>query len=303
MSIIQIKNLTKRYGNITAVDSLNLDIEEGEIFGFLGPNGAGKTTTIKSMTGLIRPTNGDVRIGEYWVSENKRKATVNVGYLPENIKLYDNLTGRETLDFFADVRNVDKNEKDELLAKVDLIEAADRKVGEYSKGMLQRLAFAQSLLGNPSFLILDEPTSGLDPEGTALVKDVVREYAEEEGTVFFSSHILPNVQEVADRVGIITKGELRAIDTVDNLRDKLELPSELSLVISEDVKEILTVLDRTEFIQNFHGKGNKLTVSCESKDKIKVIHLIEEQDVEIIDFTTDHGDLEDIFLKYAGGDV
>ncbi len=302
MSVLQIKDLTKIYSNITAVDSLNLSVEKGEVFGFLGPNGAGKTTTIKSMTGMIRPTRGDIRIGDKWLSKDRRGATINVGYLPENIKLYDNLTGRETLNFFAEVRNVDNSNIDDLLGKVDLLDVADRKVGEYSKGMAQRLAFAQSLLGNPPILILDEPASGLDPEGTAVVKEVVKNYSRKGGTVFFSSHILPNVQEVADRVAIITKGKLRAIDTVDNLRDRLELPAKLNLVISDDIKEILHVLDGSDIIKDFHGKDNKVTITCSSRDKIKVIHLLEDKGVQIIDFTTEHGDLEDIFLRYAGGD-
>ncbi len=113
MSVLQIKDLTKIYSNITAVDSLNLSVEKGEVFGFLGPNGAGKTTTIKSMTGMIRPTRGDIRIGDKWLSKDRRGATINVGYLPENIKLYDNLTGRETLNFFAEVRNVDNSNIDD----------------------------------------------------------------------------------------------------------------------------------------------------------------------------------------------
>lgn len=300
-TILQIEGLTKRYGNLTAVDSLDLEVDRGEIFGFLGPNGAGKTTTIKAMTGLLHPTEGDIRIGDKRLSKDPREATIDVGYLPENVRLYDNLTGRETLKFIADVRNVDVD-IDESLEKVNLLEHANRKVGDYSKGMVQRLAFAQSVLGNPELLILDEPTSGLDPEGTVVVKEMVKEYTKSGGTVFFSSHILPNVQEVADRVGIITKGKLRAIDSVENLRDKLELPTELEIKISDDAKKVVNALEGSQLVKKFHAKGTKVTITCDSEDKMKVIHLVEDQGVEILDFNADYGDLEDIFMRYTGGE-
>ncbi|MFW6376086.1 MAG: ABC transporter ATP-binding protein [Thermoplasmatota archaeon] len=300
-TILQIEGLTKRYGNLTAVDSLDLEVDRGEIFGFLGPNGAGKTTTIKAMTGLLHPTEGDIRIGDKRLSKDPREATIDVGYLPENVRLYDNLTGRETLKFIADVRNVDVD-IDESLEKVNLLEHANRKVGDYSKGMVQRLAFAQSVLGNPELLILDEPTSGLDPEGTVVVKEMVKEYTKSGGTVFFSSHILPNVQEVADRVGIITKGKLIAIDSVENLRDKLELPTELEIKISDDAKKVVNALEGSQLVKKFHAKGTKVTITCDSEDKMKVIHLVEDQGVEILDFNADYGDLEDIFMRYTGGE-
>ncbi len=300
-TILQIEGLTKKYGNLTAVDSLDLEVDRGEIFGFLGPNGAGKTTTIKAMTGLLHPTAGDIRIGDKWISKDPREATIDVGYLPENVRLYDNLTGRETLGFIADVRNVDVD-IEESLGKVNLLEDADRKVGDYSKGMVQRLAFAQSVIGNPRLLILDEPTSGLDPEGTVVVKEMVKEYTGRGGTVFFSSHILPNVQEVADRVGIITKGKLRAIDSVENLREKLELPAELEIKISDDARKVVNALEESELVKKFHAKGSKLTITCNNEDKMKVIHLVEDQGVEVLDFNADYSDLEDIFLRYTGGE-
>lgn len=300
-TILQIEGLTKRYGDLTAVDSLDLEVHRGEIFGFLGPNGAGKTTTIKAMTGLLHPQEGDIRIGDKWISKDTREATINVGYLPENVRLYDNLTGRETLEFIADVRNVDVD-IDDSLGMVNLLEHADRKVGDYSKGMVQRLAFAQSVIGNPRLLILDEPTSGLDPEGTVVVKEMVKDYTQKGGTVFFSSHILPNVQEVADRVGIITKGKLRAIDSVENLRDKLELPGELKIKISDNARKIVSALEESELVKKFHAKGNEVTVTCDSENKMKVLHLVEDQGVEILDFNTDYSDLEDIFMRYTGGE-
>lgn len=300
-AVIDIQNLTKNYGDIVAVNSLDLDVNEGEVFGFLGPNGAGKTTTIKTIMGLIKPTNGEVSVNGKSLKARRREATIGVGYLPENIELYDNLTGRETLKFFAEVRHVSKDEIEPLLEKVELKEASDRKVGGYSKGMVQRLAIAQALLGSPPLLILDEPTSGLDPRGTSMVKGIVRDYTRNGGTVFFSSHILPNVQEVADRVGIISKGKLQAVDSVENLRDDLNIPSKLHIQISGDRRMVIDVLRSDERVDNVFTRGDWLTVVCKSDHKRAVMRSIEDQGVDIVNFSTEEGDLEDIFMKYAGG--
>ncbi len=300
-SVISIKGLIKRYGELKAVDSLDLDIEKGEIFGFLGPNGAGKTTTIKAIMGLLSPSEGSIRVMGKDLKKEKRVATSRVGYLPENIDLYDNLTGRETLEFFADLRDVNTKEVQELLEKLNLTHAADRKVGGYSKGMVQRLAFGQALLGRPPLLILDEPASGLDPEGTAQIKKMVKDYADDNKTVFFSSHILPNVQEVADRVGIIVGGRLRALDSVDELRKELEMPARLNVTISQNIENVGNVLEKSSAVQKFQGKGNRVTVVCDNEDKKKVLDIIEDSGVDILDFSTEESDLEEIFMRYMGG--
>lgn len=300
-SVISIKGLIKRYGELKAVDSLDLDIEKGEIFGFLGPNGAGKTTTIKAIMGLLSPSEGSIRVMGKDLKKEKRVATSRVGYLPENIDLYDNLTGRETLEFFADLRDVNTKEVQELLEKLNLTHAADRKVGGYSKGMVQRLAFGQALLGRPPLLILDEPASGLDPEGTAQIKKMVKDYADDNKTVFFSSHILPNVQEVADRVGIIVGGRLRALNSVDELRKELEMPARLNVTISQNIENVGNVLEKSSAVQKFQGKGNRVTVVCDNEDKKKVLDIIEDSGVDILDFSTEESDLEEIFMRYMGG--
>jgi ABC-2 type transport system ATP-binding protein len=298
-TVLDIKNLTHNFGDVVAVDSLTLSVRKGEVFGFLGPNGAGKTTTIKSILGLLKPTSGQIKINGISVRDNKRKSTIDVGYLPENLVLYDNLTGRETLQFFVDLKSASKREVEELLEKLDLKPAADRKVGGYSKGMVQRLAIAQSLIGKPSILILDEPTSGLDPEGTSLVKDIVKDYKSKGKTVFFSSHILPNVQEVADRVGIIRQGKLQALNSVEKLRENLEMPSKLHISLSDNFERILNQLEENDMIIGFYGKDKKLTVKCKREDKMDILKTIEKQGFEIRDFSTEESDLEDIFLRYT----
>lgn len=299
--MIDIKGLTKKYGDLLAVDTLDLRINKGEVFGFLGPNGAGKTTTINSILGMIKPTDGDIRVMGRSVLENRRKAVVGVGYLPEYLQLYKNLTGRENLEFFADLRGVPQREVGRLLKEVGLVDAAERKVKGYSKGMAQKLGLAQSLLGNPPLLILDEPTSGLDPGATTMVKRVVRNYADNGGTVFFSSHILPNVQEVADRVAILMNGRLRAIDTVDNLREKLELPSKLRLSLSGDYRHVIRYLNKDRRIKSFQGDGKQLWITCESNHKTDIIREIERKGLKVLDFASHEGDLEDIFLRFTNG--
>lgn len=299
MAIIELENLTKKYGSLVAVDSLSLRVQKGEVLGFLGPNGAGKTTTIKTMLGLLKPSAGNVYLRGKNVQEQRREATVNIGYLPEQVQLYENLTGRETLNFLKEVKGASKGEVRTLLKKVGLLDAADRKVGEYSQGMEQRLAIAQSLLGSPSMLVWDEPAAGLDPRGVALVKEIVKNYASNGGTVFFSSHILPNVQEVADRVAILVDGQLKALDSVQNLREKIKVPSKLRLVLSEKFTEIEEVLKASKKVRSFSGQNNQVTITCQNTDKREVMDLIEQHGVDILDFSTETGDLEDIFLTYV----
>lgn len=299
MSVIEITDVTKKYGNLMAVDSLSFHVEKGEVFGFLGPNGAGKTTTIKTMLGLLKPTAGNVYIQGKNVHKQQRTATVNVGYLPEQIQLYENLTGRETLNFFREMRGASNDEVPELLKRVDLLDAADRKVGGYSQGMAQRIAIAQSLLGSPSILVWDEPAAGLDPRGVALVKEIVKNYVKEGGTVFFSSHILPNVQEVADRVAILVNGHLRALDSVQNLREKIKPPAKLHLELSENFSRVEDALKASKKVKEYSGQNNRVTITCENAEKRAVMDLVEQEGVEIIDFSTETKDLEDIFLTYV----
>lgn len=299
LSVIEIKDLTKKYGKLRAVDSLSLTVEEGEIFGFLGPNGAGKTTTIQTVLGLLKPTAGEVYIHGKSVQKHRRLATTGIGYLPEEVTLYENLTGQETLQFFANVRNVSKDEIENLLKKVDLLHAADKKVGKYSQGMVQRLAIAQSLIGTPPVLVWDEPTAGLDPQGVSILKKIVKNYTKDGRTVFFSSHILPNVQDVADRVGILVKGKLRAVDSVENLRDKLGLPTKLLLELSDSYTKIEGILNASDKVKQYSGWGKHVTITCNNEDKRDIMKLVEKHGVKIIDFSTKTGDLEDIFLSYV----
>ena len=235
-SVIIATELTKRYGRFTAVDRLNLSVRQGEIFGLLGPNGAGKTTTILMLLGLTEPTSGTVRVAGRDPVRDPLGVKSVVGYLPDNVGFYPNMSGRQNLRYTASlnrIRSREANERiDALLEQVGLAQAADKRAGKYSRGMRQRLAIADALVKRPSILILDEPTIGIDPEGVRDMLAMLERLREEEGmTVLLSSHLLHQVQEVCDRVGIFVGGHLIAAGPVPELERQLASEDELETEI------------------------------------------------------------------------
>jgi len=214
--------LTKRFGSLTALDTLDLAVPRGELFGFLGPNGAGKTTTIKLLTGLLRPTSGSATIGGFSITERPLDAKRLIGYVPDNPFLYEKLTGREFLSFMADLYSVAHAGRadriDSLLARFDLAEKRDELIQGYSRGMRQKIALAGALIHDPSVVFLDEPTAGLDPKSARLMKDVLRSLCRGGAAVFVSTHILDVAERMCDRFGIINRGKLIATGTMDELR-------------------------------------------------------------------------------------
>ncbi|MEI8356078.1 MAG: ABC transporter ATP-binding protein [Deltaproteobacteria bacterium] len=224
MNVIEFTEITKVFRGkkgfiVNALKSMSLQVAKGEVFGFLGPNGAGKSTAIKILLGLIRSTAGSARI--MGVDVNECSARLSVGYLPENPSFYDFLTGEEYLRFVGRSFGMDpsllNSAGDRILRRLDLWEARKRPIRGYSKGMVQRLGLAQTLIHDPAVYILDEPMSGLDPIGRALVKEIIRELKELGKTVFFSTHITADVEAVCDRVGVINKGTLLTVDTVASI--------------------------------------------------------------------------------------
>ena len=213
---------TKKLRKVHALSQLTLTVGQGEVFGFLGPNGAGKSTTIKSLVGLIRPTAGTAHI--FGVPVNRPPARKRVGFLPENPSFYDFLTAREYLSFVGSAFGMDKSSiathSDHVLSLLDLQAAAKRPIRGYSKGMVQRLGLAQTLLHDPDLYILDEPMSGLDPIGRALVKDIILDLKKQGKTVFFSTHITADVETVCERVGIIVGGVLQTVNSVQSVLEE-----------------------------------------------------------------------------------
>ena len=221
--MLKLKLVSKSYGSgPKAVDSLDLHVRSGEIFGFLGPNGAGKTTTIKMVVGVLRPDEGSIEIGGADLAKQPTAAKVKTGYVPDEAALWDKLTGVEYLNFMGDVYGVPGDEREErvkpLLDMFEMTRAAPDPIGSYSRGMKQKIALVGSLIHRPSLWILDEPMMGLDPRSSYLLKELMRAHVNEGGAVFFSTHVMEVAERVCDRVGIIHKGKLIASGTVEELQ-------------------------------------------------------------------------------------
>lgn len=222
MSAIELKNLTKKYGSLTAVNNLNLEIEKGEIFGFLGPNGAGKTTTIKLLSGLLKPTSGTAKILGFDIQVNPIEAKSYIGLIPDEPNIYEKLTGREFLRFMGNIFKVENTvivkKTAELLKIFDLQDRADELIQVYSHGMKQKIAIAGALIHSPKIIIFDEPTIGLDPKSARTIKDILKYRAESGDCIFMSTHILEIAERMCDRIGIINNGNLIAVGNMDELR-------------------------------------------------------------------------------------
>jgi ABC-2 type transport system ATP-binding protein len=222
-AVIEINDLYRSFKthfwqkNTPALKGVTLEIQEGEIFGFLGPNGAGKTTTIKILTGLIKPDSGSVAV--FGQPPRSREVRKRIGFLPELPYFYDHLSGFELLDLHVHLINLKSSRDDihELLSKVGLKDAGSKRIRSYSRGMLQRLGCAVAIMGDPDLLILDEPLSGLDPIGRKEIKDLIFEQKTKKKTVFFSSHILPDVEEICDKIGVIIKGQIVRVSSLTDL--------------------------------------------------------------------------------------
>jgi len=228
LPILELQNLTKRFGDFTAVDHLNLEVNAGEIFGLLGHNGAGKTTTINVIVGLLPPTEGTAKVNGHDIATEPIEARRNIGLMPDSAGVYFNLTGRQNLSYFGELANLPTKVTDErtneLLKLVKLDDWATVKAGKYSRGMKQRLGIAQSLIRDPSLLIYDEPTLGIDPEGTREIRDTIYELAKTRGkTIVLATHLLGEVSRLCDRVAIMGHGKLLAVGTIPELRSQLQL--------------------------------------------------------------------------------
>ena len=223
--MIQYENISRNYGRKEAVKRLDLTVRPGELLAFLGPNGAGKTTTIKMTVGLLRPGTGTVRVCGIDVSSNPREAAGHLGYVPDQPYLYEKLTGREFLQFIVDMRGMDRSLAQERISQqieaFSLEEFIDDLTERYSHGMKQRVVFASALLHSPDVLIVDEPMVGLDPKSMRMVKDLLRDQAAQGTTVLMSTHTLDVVEEIADRIGILDRGELLFLGTLKELKQRL----------------------------------------------------------------------------------
>jgi len=298
--LIVAQGVRKHYGSIHAVDGVDLDIRSGELFGLIGHNGAGQSTLFKMMLGLIPATSGDIRIdGARVTGRDFRAVRRTVGYLPENVVLYDNLTGLETLWFFARLKGVSPKEAGPTLERVGLAHAAKRRVREYSKGMRQRLGFAQALLGKPRILFLDEPTTGLDPEAIRGFYTTLRQLRSEGVTTVITSHILAEMQERVDRIAIMTAGKVQACGTVQDLREQEDLPLWFSVrVAKEDFEMVRTALSDLQ-VDAIEAHDDHVKVRCRREAKMAVIEALARLGDRVHDLTVREPSLEDVFFGFS----
>lgn len=299
MAAIELDEVTKRYGDVLAVDGVDLTVEEGEVFGFLGPNGAGKSTTINMLLDFVHPTVGKMRVLGHDAHEESVAVRQRTGVLPEGYDVYGRLTGRQHLEFAIESKGTD-DDPDAILERVGIADDADRKAGGYSKGMAQRLTLGMALVGQPDLLILDEPSTGLDPRGAREMREIVRTENERGATVFFSSHILGQVEAVCDRVGILREGRIVAVDTVEGLREAVGTGSTLHITVDSLPDGALDAVETVDGVTSTAADGTALTVVCEDDAKTKVLTTLENEGASVADFETEEASLEELFMAYTG---
>lgn len=271
---IDIAGASKVYGHVRALDDLSLQVSQGEVIGLLGHNGAGKTTTIKLILGIIAPSSGKVEVlGSSPLGRAARTLRMQWGYLPESVSFYEQLTGREVMDYFAQLKRVGSAEREALLNRVGLTEAADRRVKTYSKGMRQRLGLAQALLGRPRLLLLDEPTVGLDPIAVRDFFAMLGDLRRQGTTVILSSHVLPGIEQHIDRVAILRAGALQACGTLDELRRQAGLPMRICASGSWPQGFWQPRLDERG-IAHYKVNGSHLEIESTLETKLDVMRLL-----------------------------
>jgi len=301
MAAIEMAGVEKRFGDVTALRGLDLAVEEGEVFGFLGPNGAGKSTTINVLLDFVRPDAGRIEVLGRETRADSVAVRERTGVLPEGFDVYDRLTAREHLRFAIDSKDAD-DDPEALLDRVGLTDAAGRRAGGFSTGMRQRLALAMALVGRPDLLVLDEPSTGLDPNGAREMREIVRTERDRGATVFFSSHILGQVEAVCDRVGILRDGELVAVDSVEGLRERSGAETTLEIDVETLPDGAVEAVRDVDGVSEVRVEGDsRLVVACEGDVKMEVLDALGSAGAEVADFTTREASLEDLFAAYTEG--
>jgi ABC-2 type transport system ATP-binding protein len=300
---IETIDLTKRYGHLTAVDKLDLRVKANTIHGFLGPNGAGKTTAIKILVGLLKPNEGIVKIFDQEVKGDKPDIRLKIGYMPELPKFPKYLTGYELLDIYGEMYGLTKIARKEqipkLLEMVGLKERGRDRIGKYSKGMQQRIGIAQALINEPELIILDEPSLGLDPVGMVEVREMVKEIAKEGTTVFLSSHLLHEVQQICSEITIINRGISLASGTLEEISARFAKLATLEVEVSEYSDAVVSELKKLPFVSQISVDGKRITIQTETKDDVRpqVSKTITSSGAVIVSMNYKTQSLEDVFIK------
>ena len=303
--IIRTVGLTKRYGEKTAVKQLNLTIKKGEVFGLLGPNGAGKTTTTLMLLGLTEPTEGFATIEGMDCTRDPIGVKRVVGYLPDNVGFYSDMTGRENLYFTGRLNglpeDVIRERTENLLERVGMTDAADKKTGTYSRGMKQRLGIADVLIKDPEVIIMDEPTLGIDPQGMRDLLRLIRELSEKDGrTILISSHQLYQIQQICDRVGIFVDGRLIACGTIEELGRQMESEGKytLELAAEPDNDALVQLMSRMEGVDSVEREGELLIVRSREDLRRKATLALAANGYTLLQLRQKGGDLDEIYSRY-----
>ena len=310
--MIEVKNITKKYGNFTAVDNINFKIEEGEIIGLLGPNGAGKSTTMNMITGYIEPTEGEIVINGYDISKRPRKAKSQIGYMPEGVPLYSDLTVKEFVTYMAELKKVDRKTRKEKVEKIieqtGLKDVEKKLTRNLSRGYKQRVSMAGALVGEPKILILDEPTVGLDPKQITEIRALIKELGKTH-TVILSSHILSEVSQICNKVIIINKGKIVAVDTPENLEKKVASNNTTFVTVEdaenkmETIKETIPEIKEIKLIkENEDGTKQYALESDKDVDLRKIVfNEFAKENITIFEMKKADTTLEDAFMKLIEG--
>lgn len=297
---IQVKNLTKKFKDFVAVNDVSFDIERGETFALLGPNGSGKTTTLKCMVGLTLPTAGSIAIEGFDLWRNSLEAKRLMSYLPQRVSFSDQLTGREVLEFYCRLRHIPKQRIDETLNTPNFHFNGffERSVDQFSGGMTQRLGLAVACLPDAPVLVLDEPTVSLDPSGAIQFREFLAGLKRKGKTIVFSSHMLADVEQLADRVAILVGGRLVALQSINALRDELMSSSRMRVVLENPSEGVLGAV-RACGADHATLRGDSLIITSQAEDRLKVLRAIEMAGGRIESFATQELSLEDIYMKYV----
>ncbi len=306
--MIEVKNVTKKYGNMTAVDSISFQVKDGEVVGFLGPNGAGKSTTMNMITGFIEPTEGQIIVNGKDISKKPKQAKKEIGYMPENVPLYHELTVREFVSYMAELKLVKRKDRKEQVEKVlketGLEEVQKKLIRNLSRGYKQRVSLAGALVGNPDVIILDEPTVGLDPKQITEIRSLIKELGKKH-TVILSTHILSEVSQICEKVVIINKGKIVAIDTPENLEKRTKEKNGISVTVEDPkdkMKDLKTKIPEIQTIEmlkdNEDGTKQFIITSSEKVDlRKKLFEVLPKEEITIFELKKTETTLEDAFIK------
>lgn len=299
--MIQLRNLEKRFGRVTALAGVSFDVQPGESFALLGPNGSGKTTTLKCLAGLVLPTAGEIRINGVDLGRSPVEAKRAISYLPQRVAFPEHLTAREVLDFYRRLRGLPAARVDRALEQCAFPDTANRMVSDFSGGMMQRLGIAVAVLADAPILLLDEPTASLDPEGAAGFRDFLESLKDQGKTIVFSSHVLSDVDRLADRVAILVSGNLRAVETVGALRNNLNSQSLLRVRLANPHKRFCAVA-AVAGSTGAQCSTDGLAISAPPDHRYRILQALKDAGAEILSFTTVEPSLEDIYLRYIHED-